>query len=237
MSGIVFSAPLTCRDSVSRATLPTSTSLMLARTMPPPSAAMTTRWVASSRNTADLRCLEARKSRALPAPGTCATISSTSLMTMPTAGSSAVGWNVECPVSARVADRLVTSRHSAASASAMLLRMFLVGGDRPAQRQRRQGLPGQLITHVRAVELHHPGVGAAGDELAGVVEQVGFAAAGHADHPDRPAADLAEQRQVQRRAVFRAEPPDPSGHGCWRSRRTSPRTGTARRSGHGMVIG
>ena len=95
---------------------------MLARTMPPPSAAMTNRWVASSRNTADFRCLEARKSRALPAPGTCATISSTSSMTMPTAGSSSVGWNVECPVWARVADRLVTSRHSAASASAMLLR-------------------------------------------------------------------------------------------------------------------
>ena len=43
-------------------------------------------------------------------------------MTTPTAGSSSVGWKVECPVSARVADRLVTSRHSAASASAMLLR-------------------------------------------------------------------------------------------------------------------
>ena len=117
-----FSAPVACRDSVARLTMPTSTSLMLARTMPPPSAAMTKRWVASSRNTADFRCLEARKSRALPAPGTCLTISSTSSMTMPTAGSSGVGWNVECPVSARVADRLVTSRHSADRASAMLLR-------------------------------------------------------------------------------------------------------------------
>ena len=95
---------------------------MLARTAPPPSAAMTARWVASSRQTADLRCLEARNSRAWPAPGTCLTISSTSLTMTATAGSSSVGWKVEWPVSARVADRWVTSRHSAASASPMLVR-------------------------------------------------------------------------------------------------------------------
>ena len=122
MSGMSFSAPLTCRDSVARTTRPTSTSYRLARTAPPPRDAMTPRWVASSRAIADLRCLEARNSRALPAPGTHATISSTSSMMTTTAGSSGVGWNVECPVSARVADRWVTYRHSASSAAAMLLR-------------------------------------------------------------------------------------------------------------------
>ena len=75
---------------------------------------------------------------------------------------------------------------------------LFVGGDRPADRQGRQRLPDRLIAHVRAVELHHPGVRAAGDALAHVVEHVGFAAAGHADHPGRPAADLAEQGQGQR---------------------------------------
>ncbi len=51
---------------------------------------------------------------------------------------------------------------------------FLIGFDRPAQRQGRQRFPGQLIAHVGAVKLHHPGVGAPGDVLAGTVEQVGF---------------------------------------------------------------
>ena len=77
--------------------------------MPPPVCFWVARWVARIRQTADLRCLDARNSRIAPEPGTLATTSSTSSTMMTMAGSSGVGWKTLCPVSASVADRSVTS--------------------------------------------------------------------------------------------------------------------------------
>ena len=72
MSGISASAPVACRDSVARFVLPMTTWDRFARTMPPPVCFWVARCVARIRQTALLRCLDARNSRIAPEPGTLA---------------------------------------------------------------------------------------------------------------------------------------------------------------------
>ena len=95
MSGISASAPVACRDSVARFVFPMTTWDRLARTMPV--CFWVARCVARIRQTALLRCLDARNSRIGPEPGTLATTSSTSSTIRTIAGSSGVGWNTEWP--------------------------------------------------------------------------------------------------------------------------------------------